>query len=187
MRNKGAILRRLAGPALLVALEIFAAGALLAAATAPAAAQWGFQQWFGGPSQRRQNNYGWPWQRQEPRREAPADYSRAPPPHKREAPATTNVVVLGDSMADWLGYGLEEAFAETPEIGVVRKPRANRGAGGVVDLIDQARRQLDELALLVERMPRRLHIEIGQHAQERRPDVDPLAAGERHQPVEAGK
>jgi hypothetical protein len=37
------------------------------------------------------------------------------------------VVVMGDSMADWLAYGLEDAFGETPEIGVVRKNRANRG------------------------------------------------------------
>lgn len=129
MRNKRTIVRRLAGPALLVALELFAAGGLLTVATVPAAAQWG---WFGQPTQRRQNSFGWPWHQQEPRREAPgreapADYSRAPPPHKREAPATTNVLVLGDSMADWLGYGLEEAFAETPEIAVTRKPRANRG------------------------------------------------------------
>jgi hypothetical protein len=109
-----------------VVLEIFAAGGLLAVATTPAAAQWGFQ-WFGGPSPRRQSPNGWPWHQPEPRREAPVDYSRAPPPHKREAPATTNVLVFGDSMADWLGYGLEDAFSETPEIGVIRKPRTNRG------------------------------------------------------------
>ena len=30
-------------------------------------------------------------------------------------------------MSEWLAYGLEEAFAETPEIGIVRKPRANTG------------------------------------------------------------
>jgi hypothetical protein len=129
MRSKVAIMRRLAGPVLLVAVEIFAAGAILAAAASPAAAQFGF--FFDQRPRRQQpNGYGWPWggqQWQEPRREAPADYSKAPPPHKREAPATTNVLVLGDSMADWLGYGLEDAFAETPEIGVVRKPRANRG------------------------------------------------------------
>jgi len=118
--------RRITGPVLLGALELFAAGAILAASASPAAAQWGWGGFFGQPSQRRQN-YGWPWQHQEPRREAPADYSRAPPPHKREAPATTNVLVLGDSMADWLGYGLEDALSETPEIGVIRKPRANRG------------------------------------------------------------
>jgi hypothetical protein len=38
-----------------------------------------------------------------------------------------SVLVLGDSMADWLGFGLEEAFAESPEIGVTRKPRPKRG------------------------------------------------------------
>src|ERR1043166_3116016 len=126
MRSKNAIARRFAGPILVAALEVFAASAMLAA-TSPALAQWGFGGFFGQPTQRRQQNpYGWPWQ-QEPRREAPVDSSRAPPAHKRETPATTNVLVLGDSMADWLGYGLEDAFSETPEIGVIRKPRPNRG------------------------------------------------------------
>jgi hypothetical protein len=127
MGKKTAMVRRFTGLVLLAAIEIVAAGALFAVSVPPAAAQWGFQQWFGGPSPRRQQSpYGWPW-RQEPRREVPVDSSRAPSPHKREAPATTNVLVLGDAMADWLGYGLEEAFSETPEIGVIRKPRANRG------------------------------------------------------------
>ena len=30
-------------------------------------------------------------------------------------------------MADWLAYGLEDAFSETPEIGVIRKPRSGSG------------------------------------------------------------
>jgi hypothetical protein len=126
----GAMVRRFAGPAVLVAVEMLAVVALLAAAASPAAAQFGFQ-FFDQRPRRQQSPYGWPWQQQpqwqEPRREAPVDFSKAPPARKREAPPTTNVVVLGDSMADWLAYGLEEAFAETPEIGVTRKPRANRG------------------------------------------------------------
>ena len=126
MRKKSTTARRFTGLILLAALELVAAGALFAVAVPPAAAQWGFGGFFGQPAPRRQNPYGWPWQ-QEPRREAPVDYSRAPPAHRREAPATTNVLVLGDSMADWLGYGLEDAFSETPEIGVIRKPRPNRG------------------------------------------------------------
>jgi uncharacterized protein len=127
MRKKNSMARRFTGLVLLAAFELVAASALFAVAVPPAAAQWGgFGGFFGGPSPRRQNSYGWPWH-QEPRREAPVDSSRAPPAHKREAPATTNVLVLGDSMADWLGYGLEDAFSETPEIGVIRKPRANRG------------------------------------------------------------
>jgi hypothetical protein len=37
------------------------------------------------------------------------------------------VVVIGDSMADWLGYGLDENYAEQPEIGVERKIGATSG------------------------------------------------------------
>ena len=61
-------------------------------------------------------------------RPAPAaDYSKAPPPRKLEKPATSTVVVVGDSMADWLGYGLDEKYADQPEIGVERKIRPNSG------------------------------------------------------------
>ncbi len=58
---------------------------------------------------------------------APADYSHAPPPKKVETDATTKVLVLGDAMADWLAYGLETAFGDTPQIGIVRKNRARSG------------------------------------------------------------
>ena len=68
-----------------------------------------------------------------------------------------------------------------------RKPRPHRGARGVVDLVDQAGGQLDELPLLVGRMGAGLDIEVGQHAQQRRADIDALATGERHQPVETRK
>ena len=36
-------------------------------------------------------------------------------------------MVIGDSFADWLGYGLEQVFAETPEIGIVRKIKPDLG------------------------------------------------------------
>lgn len=48
------------------------------------------------------------------------DNSKAPPPRKRDTPATQTVVVLGGSLADWLAYGLDEAYADRPEIGIVR-------------------------------------------------------------------
>lgn len=54
---------------------------------------------------------------------APADFSKAPPAPRKEIESATTVVVLGDSMADWLAYGLEDAFSDTPEVGVVRKHR----------------------------------------------------------------
>lgn len=59
--------------------------------------------------------------------ERPADYSRAPAPKKSDTVPERSVVVLGDAMADWLAYGLEDAFSETPEIGVIRKHRTVSG------------------------------------------------------------
>ena len=62
----------------------------------------------------------------------PSESSRAPPPKKAEAKdeqtgPTTSIVVMGDDMADWLGYGLEDVFSDTPEIRVVRKNKLNSG------------------------------------------------------------
>ncbi len=65
-----------------------------------------------------------PPQRQQ---ERAVDYSRAPPPEKRETPAERNVLVLGDAMADWLGYGLEDAFSEQPDMGVIRRHKTVSG------------------------------------------------------------
>src|SRR4051812_38246270 len=84
----------------------------------PAAAQ--LFPWFGG---------GYQYQRPQvqERREPQADYSKAPNPKRPETPPTTTIVVMGDSMADWLAYGLEEAFADTPEIGILRKNKPYSG------------------------------------------------------------
>ena len=61
-------------------------------------------------------------------RPAPAvDYSKAPAPRKLEKPPSRTVVVIGDSMADWLGYGLDENYGDQSEIGVERKIRATSG------------------------------------------------------------
>jgi hypothetical protein len=37
------------------------------------------------------------------------------------------VLVLGDAMADWLAYGLEDAYTEQPDMGVIRKVKAISG------------------------------------------------------------
>src|ERR1051326_2850711 len=57
----------------------------------------------------------------------PVESSRAPPPRKLETQPTRTVVVIGDSLADWLSYGLEEVYADQPDIGVIRKIRPNSG------------------------------------------------------------
>ena len=55
------------------------------------------------------------------------DFSKAPPPEKRETAPERNVLVLGDAMADWLAYGLEDAYSEQPDMGVIRKHKTNSG------------------------------------------------------------
>ena len=97
----------------------------------------GLFDWFGGGQYnsppRDDDNYRPPRQRQyQHTQQQPSESSRAPPPKKAEAKdeqtaPTTSVVVMGDDMADWLGYGLEDVFADTPEIRVVRKNKLNSG------------------------------------------------------------
>jgi hypothetical protein len=86
--------------------------------------------WFG-------NDMSDPFQQHAPqpprwdRRQTPPpvreDFSRAPPPGKRETVPERQILVLGDAMADWLAYGLEEAYSEQPDIGVVRKHKTVSG------------------------------------------------------------
>ena len=63
------------------------------------------------------------------RQAAPAreDFSKAPPPEKRNTVPERHILVLGDSMADWLAYGLEDVYADQPEIGVIRKHKLGSG------------------------------------------------------------
>ena len=74
--------------------------------------------WFGG-------DFFAPFQQQVPKRVE--DFSRAPPPAKRDTVAERNILVLGDAMADWLAYGLEDAYAEQPDMGVIRKHKTVSG------------------------------------------------------------
>jgi uncharacterized protein len=94
----------------------------------------GLFDWFGGGqnNSRDDDYYSPPRQRQYQPQQQPSESSRAPPPKKAEAKdeqigPTTSIVVMGDDMADWLGYGLEDVFSDTPEIRVVRKNKLNSG------------------------------------------------------------
>jgi hypothetical protein len=97
----------------------------------------GLFDWFGGGQHnsrpRDDDYYRPPRQRQyQHTQQQPSESSRAPPPKKAEAKdeqtgPTTSIVVMGDDMADWLGYGLEDVFSDTPEIRVVRKNKLNSG------------------------------------------------------------
>ena len=122
--------------------RMLAASALLAGSAMwqPASAQ--YYRGFGFPF------FGGPWsydrpapeprmpRRRPPREHQPAEITTPPAAQKPDvAPAKTGVVI-GDSMAEWLAYGLEQAYAESSEVGVVRKVRPSVG------LIDQCKGEL---------------------------------------------
>jgi hypothetical protein len=125
------------GPLVALAVAI----AMLVCIAGPASAQFfnfgGFPGFGGGPPQRSAppppRGGGWfggdvfaPFQQQQ--QQAPRqDFSRAPPPAKRDTVPERNVLVLGDAMADWLAYGLEDAYVEQPDMGVIRKHKTTSG------------------------------------------------------------
>jgi uncharacterized protein len=107
-------------------------------------------QFFGGFQQRPQPQRGgggfgggWfgndmfePYQQHAPqprwdRRQTPPpvreDFSKAPPPEKHDTVPQRHILVLGDAMADWLAYGLEDAYSEQPDMGVIRKLKTVSG------------------------------------------------------------
>lgn len=112
--------------------------AILVSIAGPASAQFFNFPGFGGPPQRqapppRSGGGGWfggdffaPFQQQQ--QQAPRqDFSRAPSPAKRDTIPDKNVLVIGDAMADWLAYGLEDAYTEQPDMGVIRKHKTTSG------------------------------------------------------------
>ena len=76
--------------------------------------------WFG-------SDFFTPFQQQQAPKRVYQDFSKAPPPEKREAVPERNVMVMGDGMADWLASGLEDAYSEQPDMGVIRKAKSSSG------------------------------------------------------------
>jgi hypothetical protein len=131
------------------AFGMIAVAALSALLMAPASAQF----WpFGGAQQRPPQRVPQQRQQQQPQQYNPfgnwfspsapsqqdrqqaapqADHSRPPAPLRKAAEsasaAPNRIVVLGDAMADWLASGLEDAFAEKPEFGILRRARTISG------------------------------------------------------------
>src|SRR5229473_3078808 len=121
------------GPLIVLAVTI----ALVVGIVGPASAQF-FN--FGGPPRPAQRGGGFgggggwfggdffqPFQPSQAPKRVYQDFSKAPPPEKRESVPERNVLVLGDGMADWLAYGLEDAYVEQPDMGVIRKHKTVSG------------------------------------------------------------
>jgi uncharacterized protein len=116
------------GPVIVLATALV----VLLGIAGPASAQF-FNFNFGGPPKPRSGG-GWfggslfaPFQQPQQQKRAVENFSKAPPPEKRDTVPERNIVILGDAMADWLAYGLEDAYLEQPDMGVVRKHKTVSG------------------------------------------------------------
>jgi hypothetical protein len=135
MFGKTRLTRWLIGAAILAAADCAGVAAIEFSLTMPAQAQ------FFGDDRRPRRSGGFldglfgnrnPQYIESEPSQGPSDYSRAPSPRKPDPKAepvtpTTSIVVLGDGMADWLAYGLEDAFSDTPEIAIIRKNKIHSG------------------------------------------------------------
>jgi uncharacterized protein len=132
MNQPKSIFRKFRKTGPLLALSV-AAGLFIAG---PASAQFFNFGNFGwdrpAPSQPRGGGRGWfgdffsPTPQPAPKRVI-QDFSHPPPPEKRDSVPERYVLVLGDGLAEWLAYGLEEAYAEQPDMGVIRKAKTFSG------------------------------------------------------------
>jgi len=125
------------GPLVVLAVTI----AMLVGIVGPASAQFFNFGNFGGQPRQQRGGFGggggWfggdffqPFQpSQQPRQRVYQyqDFSKAPPPEKRDGVPERYALVLGDGMADWLAYGLEDAYSEQPDMGVIRKAKNTSG------------------------------------------------------------
>ena len=125
------------GPSMQRVLLVIAIAAAALVAARPAAAQvfWGDSDRSYHDRYRNYDNYNNNYQHRDfffpfsgfMRPPPVVDSTKAPPPRKLETPPTTSIVIVGDSLADWLGYGLDELYADQTDMGVERKIRPTSG------------------------------------------------------------
>jgi hypothetical protein len=193
-------------------LAITAAAAIAGAALLPIAAQAQFFGWGGRPYRAQQQPsrgfffpfFGRPYGAPHPAQhwaQPPVESFRAPPPRKPTSQPTSTVVVIGDSMADWLAYGLEEIYADQPQIGIARKIRLNSGlihyeprndslewSQAVKDILaDEKPAALVVMLGLNDRVPLRVPAPPHQAGQREGKGKDPAQANQPAQKQEKGK
>ena len=138
MASKTTTLSRwLTGAVILAMMDFAVVVAANLVVTAPAQAQYReYSPHAAGPRYQRAPNffdrlfgpsYGPVEMQSQPQQQQQFESTRAPPPKKSDTTPTLSIMVLGDSMADWLAYGLEDAFSDSPELGVVRKSKTGSG------------------------------------------------------------
>jgi hypothetical protein len=85
-----------------------------------------FRPFWGGEPYYRNRGYD-PYNPFTQQRQQSYEPIKPPAPKKVDTPPTETVLVIGDQLADWLGYGLEEALTDSPQIGIVRRIKPYAG------------------------------------------------------------
>ncbi len=83
--------------------------------------------WGGRRSPRPYHSDDYPFYRRPQPQPQVYESIKPPAPRKLETSPAETVLVIGDSFGEWLAYGLELVFAETPQIGIVRKIKPDLG------------------------------------------------------------
>lgn len=129
--------------------------------------------------------FSFPFMDRPPPTRAPAESYKAPPPHRPATQPAGTVLVIGDSLADWLGYGLEEIYADSNDVGVVRRIRPSFGlvrTEGHSDTPEWAQTIKD---ILASETPRAIVVMFGLN--DRSSLRDPLPQRPGAKPVQTGK
>jgi hypothetical protein len=156
----------------------------VAAACAPAAAQFFGDRFpqprYQQPQQRDFFSFPFDNGNQPVRPALPPESIKAPPPRKLDTPPANTVVVIGDTMADWLAYGLDETYADQPDTGFERKIRLLSGLihyDPKLDTLDWSQAAKDALAT---EKPNAIVVMLGLN------DRIPLRAGAHASPPHGG-
>src|SRR5262245_1387326 len=86
-----------------------------------------FRPFWGGEPNYRNRGYDPYNPFTQPRQQQSYEPIKPPAPKKVDTPPSETVLVIGDQLADWLGYGLEEALTDTPQIGIARRIKPYAG------------------------------------------------------------
>jgi uncharacterized protein len=115
-----------------------------------------------------------------------SDPSRPPAARKPDVPPTMTIAVVGDSMAEWLAFGLEEAFSDNSDLGILRRIRSSAGLIRNEDRRDSFDWAKADRDLLAKDKPDFVVIMVGvadRQSIRERPALSGQAAGSQDQPA----
>jgi hypothetical protein len=101
--------------------------------------------------------------------------------------AAERAALAQDRLGNFDGIARKAARHRRRGARVTRDLPGDRGARRKIDRVDQTQHQLGVVALFLPRVRGLLYVKIGEHAHERRTDIDAVAPREAVEPLKLGK